>query len=68
MVSQTKAHLFWILGSALLFAGMRLAVEADRTIIGATTARYYAALLLSFALILTGGLLWIVVGGALGRD
>ncbi|MFP4117136.1 MAG: hypothetical protein ACLFTY_03920 [Candidatus Aenigmatarchaeota archaeon] len=68
MVSKTRANLFWILGTIFLFTGMRLAVEADRTIIGATDARYYAALILSFALILAGGLLWIVVGGALGSE
>lgn len=68
MVSEARANVFWILGTVLLFIGIRIATEADRTIVGATDARYYSALVLSFALILGGGLLWIAVGGALGKD
>ncbi|GEM_PF-1882238 len=68
MVSEKRATVFWILGTVLLFVGMRIAVEADRTILGVTELRYYSALLLSFGLLLFGGMLWVSVGGALGKD
>ncbi len=68
MVSKTRANIFWILGTVLIFAGMRIATEADRTILGVTEPRFYSALLLSFGLILSGGMLWVSVGGALGKD
>lgn len=68
MVSEKRATLFWVVGTALLFAGMRIASAADRNIIGATDFRFYSALVLAFILLLAGGFLWIAVGGALGKD
>jgi len=68
MVSRVRTNFFWILGTALIFAGVRLASAADRTVLGSTDLRYYSALILAFGLLLAGGLLWISVGGALGKE
>ncbi len=68
MISETKAGIFWILGAASMFAGVRIVSAADRSILGATNLRFYSALLTALGLLLVGGLLWISVGGALGKE
>ncbi len=68
MVSEQRAVLLWLIGSALLFAGVRIVSAADRSIIGATDFRYYSALVLASVLLIVGGFLWISVGGAIGQE
>jgi len=51
-----------------MFAGVRIVSAADRSILGATNLRFYSALLTALGLLLVGGLLWISVGGALGKE
>lgn len=68
MVLHIKANLFWILGTVSIFTGVRIAGTIERSTLGVTTSIFYIALLVGFALILMGGLLWISVAGAIREE
>jgi hypothetical protein len=68
MVSHLKANIFWFLGTLSIFLGVRIAGTVDRSTLGVTAFRYYLALVVSFVLILVGGLLWISVAGAVREE
>lgn len=68
MVSHAKANVFWILGTLSIFLGVRIAGTVEKSTLGVTPLRYYAALIVAFVLILIGGLLWISVAGAVREE
>lgn len=50
---------FWILGSICIFVGSLIAGSVEPSVLGATTISVVIAYLLSFILILLGGMFWI---------
>lgn len=68
MVSHAKANVFWILGTISIFLGVRIVGTVEKSTLGVTPLRYYLALIISFVLILIGGLLWISVAGAVREE
>lgn len=65
---RTKTIVFWLLGALSIMLGAMIAGNANPTDIGATGLSYSIALIISFVLILTGGLLWITVAGAIHEE
>ncbi len=51
---------FWILGTVCILLGSMISGRLEKTL-GVTTTSFMLALLISFVLILMGGLLWISV-------
>jgi len=57
---EAKLAIFWVLGSITILAGSWIAGHLE-WVLGTTPVSYYGALLVSFILILFGGLAWIGV-------
>ena len=54
-----RAVAFWLLGTLAVFFGALVAGNVDAAAIGSTTASVTLAYIISFILILVGGMLWI---------
>ncbi len=60
MVSEeTKMIIYWIVGSVLIFMGVVLGGAVDPSALGSTTLGTVVSYLISFFLILFGGMFWI---------
>ncbi|MCD6399014.1 MAG: hypothetical protein J7L08_03770 [Candidatus Aenigmarchaeota archaeon] len=62
---EAKPLLFWILGTVFILFGAMIAGQARADVLGATTSSFAISLMLSFILILIGGLMWITVAGVI---
>ncbi len=59
MPADPKTIAFWILGSICVFVGALIAGSVDPSVLGATAVSVAAAYIISFVLILLGGMFWI---------
>jgi len=62
---EGKPVIFWIIGSFFILVGAMIAGQARADVLGATTSSFAISLILSFILILIGGLMWITVAGVI---
>ena len=58
MVSQ-RAIIFWVAGTLLVFFGVLIAGNIEPAALGATNESVWLAYIISFLLLLIGGMLWI---------
>lgn len=58
-MTSRKAVLFWFIGAICVFFGALIAGNVEPEILGATTESVMLAYIISFVLILIGGMFWI---------
>lgn len=61
---MNKAIIFWIIGSICVFLGALIAGSVEPSALGATLESVLVAYIISFILILIGGMFWISVATA----
>jgi hypothetical protein len=59
--TSTRSVGFWIIGSLCVFFGALIAGSVQPTVLGATAGSIILAYIISFILILIGGMFWITV-------
>jgi len=60
-MTSTRSIGFWIIGSLCVFFGALIAGSVKPEVLGATTESVILAYIISFILILIGGMFWITV-------
>ena len=58
-MADSRTIVFWIIGSICVFVGSLLAGTVDPSVLGANTGSVLMTYLVSFILILLGGMFWI---------
>ena len=58
-MANIRALMFWVIGSVCIFFGALIAGNIEPEIIGATTVSVILSYIISFILILIGGMFWI---------
>lgn len=69
MTTNVKTVSFWVIGSLCLLFAILVGSEAKLTAgLEGTSTSFIVTLIISFVLILVGGLLWISVAGFIGEN
>ncbi|MDD5416854.1 MAG: hypothetical protein PHU12_02655 [Candidatus Aenigmarchaeota archaeon] len=63
-MTNNRALIFWFVGSLCIFFGTLIAGNIDPEIIGATTISVVLSYVISFVLIMIGGMFWITTAVA----
>ena len=58
-MADTRTIIFWIIGAICVFVGALVAGSVDPSVLGATTGSVLVSYVVSFVLILLGGMFWI---------
>ena len=58
-MADPRSIAFWIIGAICIFIGALIAGSVETTVLGATTTSVAMAYIISFVLILLGGMFWI---------
>lgn len=58
-MADPRSICFWIIGAICIFVGTLIAGGIDTSVLGATTTSVAMAYIISFVLILIGGMFWI---------
>lgn len=58
-MADPRTIIFWIIGAICVFVGSMIAGSVDPSVLGATTSSVIIAYVVSFVLILLGGMFWI---------
>ncbi len=58
-MSDPRTIVFWIIGAICVFVGSLIAGAVDPSVLGATTTSVAVSYIISFILILLGGMFWI---------
>lgn len=60
-MTTARAVGFWIIGTVCIFFGALIAGTVEPDVLGATTESVLLAYIISFVLLLIGGMFWITV-------
>jgi hypothetical protein len=58
-MTDPRSIVFWIIGAICVFVGALIAGSVDPSVLGATTTAVAVSYIISFVLILIGGMFWI---------
>ncbi len=58
-MTNNRALAFWVIGAVCIFFGALIAGNIEPEVLGATTGSVILSFLVSFILILVGGMFWI---------
>ena len=58
-MADPRSIAFWIIGAICIFIGVLIAGNVETTVLGATTTSIAMAYIISFVLILIGGMFWV---------
>ena len=58
-MADPRSITFWFIGAICLFTGALIAGSVEPSVLGATTTSVAVAYIISFILILLGGMFWI---------
>ena len=58
-MADSRTIIFWIIGAICVFVGSLLAGTVDPSVLGASTGSVLVTYVVSFVLILLGGMFWI---------
>jgi len=58
-MADPRSIVFWIIGAICIFVGALIAGSVDPSVLGATTTSVAVSYIISFVLILIGGMFWI---------
>ena len=58
-MADPRSIVFWIIGAICVFVGALIAGSVDPSVLGATTTSVAVSYIISFVLILIGGMFWI---------
>jgi len=58
-MADARTIVFWIIGAICVFVGSLVAGSIDPSVLGATTSSVLVSYVISFVLILLGGMFWI---------
>ncbi|MBN2203284.1 MAG: hypothetical protein JW700_03825 [Candidatus Aenigmarchaeota archaeon] len=58
-MADPRSITFWLIGAICVFVGALIAGSVDPSVLGATTMSVAIAYIISFVLILIGGMFWI---------
>jgi hypothetical protein len=58
-MTDPRSITFWIIGAICVFVGALIAGSVDPSVLGATTTAVAVSYIISFVLILIGGMFWI---------
>jgi hypothetical protein len=58
-MADPRSIAFWIIGAICIFVGSLIAGSIDPSVLGATTTSVAVSYIVSFVLILIGGMFWI---------
>jgi hypothetical protein len=58
-MADPRTLTFWIIGAICVFVGSLIAGSVDPSVLGATTGSVIISYVISFILILIGGMFWI---------
>lgn len=64
-MTSNRAIGFWVVGAVCVFLGALIAGAVDPSVLGATMATTFIAYIISFVMILIGGMFWISVATAI---
>lgn len=58
-MTNTRALAFWVIGAVCIFFGSLIAGNIEPEVLGATSSSVILSFVISFILILIGGMFWI---------
>lgn len=67
-MANSRAIIFWLIGSICVFIGSLVAGTVDPSVLGATTNSVIISYTISFVLMLLGGMFWISTAVMQGEE